>query len=81
MIDTETGEIKAKKLAHIKDEFSEFIGDKSGTRMVIESWRSTAVSDLKERIIYYPQVRDSRCIKVHYVTSENLGVCCCHHKE
>jgi len=39
MIDTETGEIKAKRLAHIKEEFSEFIGDKACTRMVIESCR------------------------------------------
>jgi hypothetical protein len=39
MIATETGEIRAKSLAHIKDKFSEFIGDKSGTRMVIESYR------------------------------------------
>ena len=39
MIDTETGEIKAKRLAHIKAEFREFIGDRTGTRMVIESCR------------------------------------------
>ena len=37
MIDTETGEIKSKRLAHIKEEFREFIGDRTGTRMVIES--------------------------------------------
>jgi transposase len=56
MIDTETGEIKAKRLAHIKDEFSEFIGDKSGTRMVIESCRDWSRTyelseDLVEEII------------------------------
>jgi transposase len=39
MIDTETGEIKAKRLSHIKEEFKEFIGDRTGTRMVIESCR------------------------------------------
>ena len=27
MIDTETGEIKEKRLAHIKEDFSDFIGD------------------------------------------------------
>jgi len=37
MIDTETGEVKARRLAHIKEEFSEFIGGRTGTRMVIES--------------------------------------------
>jgi transposase len=56
MINTETGEIKAKKLAHIKDEFSEFIGDKSGTRMVIESCRDWSRTyelseDLVEEIV------------------------------
>ena len=35
MIDTETGEIKNKKLAHIKEDYKEFIGDRVGTRMVI----------------------------------------------
>jgi hypothetical protein len=39
MIDSETGEIKSKRLAHIKEDFSEFIGDRDGTRMVIESCR------------------------------------------
>jgi len=39
MIDTETGEIKSKRLAHIKDEFRGFIDDRVGTKMVIESYR------------------------------------------
>jgi flavorubredoxin len=39
MIDTETGEVKARKLVHIKEEFREFIGDKAGTKVVIESCR------------------------------------------
>jgi transposase len=39
MIDTETGEIKAKRLAHVKNQFEEFIGDRAGTKMVIESCR------------------------------------------
>jgi len=56
MIDTETGEIKNKKMAHIKEEFREFIGDKAGTRMVIESCRDWSRSyelseDLVEDII------------------------------
>lgn len=56
MIDTETGEIRAKRLAHIKEEFSEFIGDKAGTRMVIESCRDWSRTyelseDLVEEII------------------------------
>jgi len=56
MIDSETGEIKDKKLAHIKEEFREFIGDKADTRMVIESSRDWSRSyelseDLVEDII------------------------------
>jgi transposase len=56
MIDTETGEIKAKRLAHIKEEFSDFIGDRAGTRMVIESCRDWSRTyelseDLVEEII------------------------------
>jgi len=39
MIDTETGEIKGKRLAHTKDEFREFIGDRAGTKIVIVSCR------------------------------------------
>ena len=56
MIDSETGEIKNKRLAHLKDEFSEFIGDGADARMVIESCRDWARSyelskDLVEEII------------------------------
>ena len=56
MIDTETGEIKNRKLAHIKEEYREFIGDREGTRMVIESCRDWSKSyelseDLIEEII------------------------------
>ena len=39
MIDTETGEIKVRRLAHIKEDSNDFIGDKAGTKMVIESCR------------------------------------------
>jgi transposase len=56
MIDTETGEIKVKRLAHIKEDFSDFIGDRAGTRMVIESCRDWSRTyelseDLVEEII------------------------------
>lgn len=56
MIDSETGEIKNKKLAHVKAEFSGFIGDKAGIKMVIESYQEWARSyelsaDLVEDII------------------------------
>jgi transposase len=56
MIDTETGEIKAKRLSHIKEEYKEFIGDRTGTRMVIESCRDWSRTyelskDLVEEII------------------------------
>jgi transposase len=56
MIDTETGEIKSKRLAHIKEEFKEFIGNRADTRMVIESCRDWSRAyelseDLVEEII------------------------------
>ena len=56
MIDTETGEIRAKRLHHIKEEFKEFIGDRAGTRMVIESCRDWSKTyelseDLVEEVI------------------------------
>ncbi|MBM4445925.1 MAG: IS110 family transposase [Chloroflexi bacterium] len=56
LINTETGEVKAKRLAHIEEEFREFIGDKADTKMVIEScwnWSKTyeLAKDLVEEII------------------------------
>jgi transposase len=55
MIDTETGEIKAKRLLHFKDEFAEFIGEKRDTKLVMEScwnWCKTyeLVKDLVEEV-------------------------------
>ena len=44
LIDSETGEIRSKKLAHKKEEFKAFIGDRSESKMVIEScwnWSKT----------------------------------------
>lgn len=35
VIDTETGETKSRRLAHIKEDFREFIGDRAGTTVVI----------------------------------------------
>jgi len=56
MINTDTGEIKAKRLAHTGDEFRGFIGDKADAKMVIEScwnWSKTyeIAKDLVEDII------------------------------
>ena len=55
MIDTETGEIKATRLIHLKDDFAEFIGEKANTRLVMEScwnWCKTyeLVKDLVEEV-------------------------------
>lgn len=55
MIDTETGEIKVKKLIHLKEEYAEFIGGKDDTRLVMEScwnWCKTyeLVKDLVEEV-------------------------------
>lgn len=52
MIDGNTGEIKTRRLAHIKEEFREFIGDRAGTRMVIESCRDwSRIYELSEDLI------------------------------
>ena len=77
-----TGETKTKKLAHVKEEFREFIGDKVGTRMVIESCRDWSRSyelseDLVEDVILaYPlKVKDiaSAKIKTDKIDSKILG--------
>jgi len=56
IINTETGEIKAKRLTHTREEFSEFIGQRANTRVVMEScwnWSKTyeLVKDLVEEVI------------------------------
>jgi len=56
LIDSETGEVKSKKLAHTMEEFKAFIGGKSNSRMVIEScwnWYKTyeLAKDLVDEII------------------------------
>jgi transposase len=56
MINSETGEIKIRRLVHTEEEFRKFIGDKAGTKMVIEScwnWSKTyeLAKDLVEEII------------------------------
>jgi len=55
MIDTETGEVKAKRLTHLKEDFAEFIGEGSDTKLVMEScwnWCKTyeLVKDLVEEV-------------------------------
>jgi len=60
MIDTETGEVKAKRLAHTKEEFREFIGKRANTRMVLElcwNWSKTyelAKDPVEEVILAHP---------------------------
>ena len=56
LIDSETGEIRSKKLAHKKDEFKAFIGDRGKSKMVIEScwnWSKTyeLAKDLVDEVI------------------------------
>jgi transposase len=56
MIDTDTGEVRSRRLAHTQDEFKEFIGDRASTKMVIEScwnWSKTyeLAKDLVDEII------------------------------
>ena len=44
MIDTDTGEIKSKRLVHTVEGFLEFMGDKTGTKAIMESrwnWAKT----------------------------------------
>jgi transposase len=56
LIDSETGEIRSKKLAHRKEEFKSFIGGRSNSKMVIEScwnWSKTyeLAKDLVDEVI------------------------------
>jgi transposase len=56
LIDSETGEIKSKKLTHKKEEFKSFIGGRHNTKMVIEScwnWSKTyeLAKDLVDEVI------------------------------
>jgi transposase len=56
LINTETGEVKAKRLAHVEEEFRRFIGDRADSKMVIESCRNWSktyelAKDLVEEII------------------------------
>lgn len=56
LIDSEIGEIRSKKLAHRKEEFKSFIGERSNTKMVIEScwnWSKTyeLAKDLVDEVI------------------------------
>jgi transposase len=44
MIDTGTGEVKSKRLAHTAEEFEEFIGNKVDTKVVIESCRNWSLT-------------------------------------
>jgi transposase len=56
LIDSETGEVRSRRLAHTQNEFKEFIGDRADTKMVIEScwnWSKTyeLAKDLVDEII------------------------------
>jgi transposase len=71
VIDTETGETKSRRLAHIKEDFREFIGDRAGTGVVIESCRYRSrtyelVEDLVEEIIL------AHPLKVEAIASANI---------
>jgi transposase len=52
LINTETGEVKSRRLRHVKEEFREFIGDRIGTRMVMEScWNWSKTYELSEDLV------------------------------
>jgi transposase len=52
LIDSETGEIRSKKLAHKKDEFKSFIGGRRNTKMVIEScWNWSKTYELSKDLV------------------------------
>jgi hypothetical protein len=70
MIGTDTGEIKAKRLSHIKEEFKEFIGDRTGTRMVIESCRDwSRTYELSEDLV-------EEVILAHSLKVNHPAACC-----
>lgn len=52
LIDTDTGEIRSKRLNHRTDEFEGFIGDKSNSKMVIEScWNWSKSYELAKDLV------------------------------
>lgn len=82
MVYTETGEVKARRLSHIKEEFKEFIGDRAGTRMFIESCRDwfrtyELSKDLLEEIIlahsFKVKAIASAKVKIDAVDSRTLA--------
>ncbi len=82
LIYSETGEIRSKKLAHKKDEFEAFIGDRSKSKMVIEScwnWSKTyeLAKDLVDEVILAHPLRmkaiASAKIKTDAIDSRTLA--------
>ncbi|MBM3165890.1 MAG: IS110 family transposase [Chloroflexi bacterium] len=52
LIDSDTGEIRSKKLAHKKEEFKSFIGSRRDTKMVIEScWNWSRTYELAKDLV------------------------------
>ncbi len=52
LIDSETGEIRSKKLSHKKEEFQSFIGGRRNTKMVIEScWNWSKTYELAKNLV------------------------------
>jgi len=52
LIDSETGEVRSRKLAHKEEEFKAFIGDGSNSKMVIEScWNWSKTYELAKGLV------------------------------
>ena len=52
LIDTDTGEVRSKRLIHLKNEYEEFIGEKSGIKAVMEScWNWSKTYELMKDLV------------------------------
>ena len=71
MIDTATGEVKAKRLTHLKEDFAEFIGERSDTRLVMEScWNWCKTYELVEDLV--EEVTLAHPLKVRAIASAKI---------
>jgi len=71
MIDTETGEVRAKRLAHLKEDFAEFIGERSDTRLVMEScWNWCKTYELVKDLV--EEVTLAHALKVRAIASAKI---------
>jgi len=71
LIDSETGEVRSKKLAHTREEFKGFIGGRSNSKMVIEScWNWSKTYELAKDLV--DEVMLAHPLKVKAIASAKI---------